>query len=87
MAKETFDLNEQEQEALVQWWLNVCERPEVPFCTDGERELSAIEIANEIRAGTEEGKGHMRALLLLRDSDKMDLDEFVRRIGESKHSS
>lgn len=53
----------QEQEELIAWWLRDMKEPEMPFCTDGERQFFALDIARAIREGTKEEREWLRTLL------------------------
>lgn len=55
-----------------------------PFI-DGKDGVAAIDVANHIKAGTDEK--WTEAVQLLHDSPAIDLDELVRRMDEASRNS
>ena len=75
------------QEELVSQYLAQIEHPDLPFMTDGKRDFSAQDIADEIRRGTEFGREQLLVLLVQRKLDQLGSatpDDFVRLIEEAK---
>jgi hypothetical protein len=70
MSNDAIELDSQDREELIQWWLGGSEERDAPILTDGYSTFSTKDIANEIRADTAEGRALIRELLHLRSLQK-----------------
>ena len=74
MTEQLLELREGEQEELIAWWLQMIQNPQSKFEAGGDHKWSAMDVANEIRSGSELGRSQLKALLIMRGDTRVKLE-------------